>query len=459
MRKIIAIIIIAITLVACNQEVQCDSDIEIVCTINNIEDFEIEENAQITIGVYEENFGSQITEVLNEYYPGVYSYVVIDESIPESLEELDIIQTKVENVPLLYDYLNPLDDQFDDLLENDYLLRFSKEVNQIDNYFMPFDVKGLLFAYNKTMLEELNVDLIDSNNDGLPDSIDSFEKIGEMAKKWKQDQITYLDDPLTRVFSFPFNDQLSMISFIENSEYRLIDGISGEEMNVSIDLANALEEFQKLGQYPWFLNDESMENMVWDYEEVLSNQSAPFMFVGNWMFYEQHQLSNAYELVFSKLPKINESEITTLSSISGFVLNKDSLYPNAQNQFIKFIKNSKGVETSINSTLIPIIDPQLLAQLETEIDSTIYEQIIAYTYSNPIQLHAFESNPSIRAYNVYLQVDFRDIWKDLFLNKIDATEAQLMMIERIEVWLEEYNLEVEGIENAKLEANNKQSEE
>lgn len=457
MKKIIILISLALILVACDNST-CTNDNNTVCEIESIGEFELEADANVVVGVFNEAYGKSLVEAINEKHAGVYSYKVIDPNDISDLSGLDIVQMQVENVPLSFDKLRPLSEKFNTYFENEYVQRFSNNVNQSENYFMPLEVKGLLFAYNKTMLEALGVKLTDADDDGMPEAIDSFEKIGQLAETWKDKEVHYLDEPLQKVFSFPFNDQLSMLSFIENNNYHLIDGISGEDLQVKETLLEALNNFENLGQYPWHFDDESKREMKWDYEESLISQSAPFLLMGNWMFYEQYQQSQAYDLVFTKLPQINEADLFTLSTVSGFVLNKDSVYPMAQEEFIKFVKDVEGVELTISNGVIPVIDPLFLDVLEAEVSPNIKQQIKAYTYSKSTALQAFDKNPSIRAFDIYYDVDFRDLWNDLFFKEKSAEEVQTEMIKRIKVWLDEKNLKVEGI-NSELEEDNTKGEE
>ncbi len=458
MKKILMIIMTAIILVACSKEEEmCTSENIAVCEIENIEDFIIEENAKIKIAVFEEAFGEALISSLDSIYPGVYSYDVIDENDVESISDYDVYQTKLENASLLFDDIAPMSNSFEAILNNENISNFTKVINQDEYYFMPFDIKGLLFAYNETFLKELSVDLSDENNDGLADSIDSFEKIGELALKWKRENATYLNKPLETIFSFPFNDQLAMISFIENSNYKLVTGVSGEDIDLEDDLLTALAAYKDLAKYPWSFDEEKIVDMVWNYEEVLKDQSAPFLLVGNWMFYEQYQKTQAYKLKFTKLPTVNEQEISSLSNITGFVLNKNSDFVNAQNQVIKHIRSLNNIEDMINLGMIPLVDPLLLDEIELEEDSNIKDQVRAYTYSHPIELQAFDKNPMIQAYEIYYEVDFRDIYHRLFLADLSVEDAQKEIKERVAVWLDEKDLEVKGI-NDELEEDNSESE-
>lgn len=459
MKKKLMIILMALLLSACgNNKVECISDNAAVCEVLSIADFEIEENAQILIGVFDEAYGISLIEKLEVKFPGVYSFEVIQENDLSDISKFDIVQSKVEDVPLLFDSLSPVSKEFSTLLSNDYISSFSSVVNQEDFYFVPFDIKGLLFAYNATLLTELGVDLTDENNDGIADSIDSFEKIGELAVKWKAEEKTYLDKPIKNIFSFPFNDQLAMLSFIENSNYKLVTGFSGEDINIEDDLVNALQHFSNLSKYPWDFDNEKYKEMSWNYEDVLIDQSAPFLLVGNWMFYEQYQKSQAYDLVFSKLPMINDENISSLSTVSGFVLNNKSEYPNAQNQAIKEIRSPEMIEMAISKGIIPIVDPLFLEEFSDTISPNIAQQILAYTYSNSIELQAFMSDPSVRAYDIYYDVDFRDIYKKVFFKEITVEQGQLEIKEKIAKWLDEHNLEVEGI-NYELETDNTEGSE
>lgn len=455
MKKILMILITAIILVSCSKENEniCKSENVAVCEVENIEDFIIEDNAKIKIAVFEEAFGEALIAKLDLVYPGVYSYGVIDENDVESINDFDVYQTKLENTSLLFDDISPLASDFEAILNNENINEFTKVINQDEYYFMPFDIKGLLFAYNETLLKELEVDLSDENNDGLADSIDSFEKIGELALKWKSENATYLNKELETVFSFPFNDQLAMISFIENSDYKLIKGISGEDIDLNDGLLAALESYKNISKYPWSFSDEGIIDMAWNYEEVLKDQSAPFLLVGNWMFYEQYQKTQAYKLKFSKLPTINDQEISTLSNITGFVINKNSEFTNAQNQVIKYIRSLSNVEDMINLGMIPLVDPLLLDEIELSEDSNLKEQVRAYTYSHPIELQAFNKNPMIQAYEIYYEVDFRDIYHKLFLNEMSIEDGQSEIKLRVAKWLSEKDLEVKGI-NDELEEDN-----
>ena len=440
MKKILSVLLVFSLLFlinGCQKAEVCESDNEALCEILEINDFEIEENAKIKIGVFNEAFVKNFISEIESLYPNlvdVFEYEIISNNQLD-IEGFDIIQSKVENVPLLFNNLEVLDESFYSLLNNEVINKFSKAVNQSEMYFMPFDYEGLLFAYNKTMLEAFNVDLSDEDNNGLADEIDSFEKISELAKTWRKDKVLYNDDEISEIFSFPLNDQLAMLAFFENSNYKLINGNKAEDMDVNDNLLNALSELFNLGLSKWYFDDTKDNDMIWNYEEVLLNQSAPFMLVGNWMFYEEYQQSQAYNLVFSKLPTLNEENLQTLSSVSGFVINKDSKYLNAANLFIKLLKSEVGV------------DSELLEVFDFEIDANIKEQIKAYSYSSIMDLHAFESNPNILGFNVYYEIDFRNIFKDVFLNKISPQDAQIKIIEKLISYYKDNDLSLEYLES------------
>ncbi len=457
---ILKILIVLFVLIGCNSN-SCQNDSDGLCEIESIAILEIEKDAKVIVGVFSDGFGKDLIKSWNLNNPthkDLLTYKVIEannnEELLSNIAQYDLIQLKSEYVPLYFEHLAPLDESFATLLESDVISKFSSQINQSDFYFMPFDVEGLLFAYNKTMLEHFEVDLTDKNEQGLPEAIDSFEKIAELASQWRKDKLTYLDKSIETIFSFPLNDQLAMIPFVENSGYHLISGTSAEMMNVNNDLLNALTNLQSLGRYKWNFNENLSNDSVWNYEQVLIDQSAPFLLVGNWMFYDHYQTSKAYELSFSKLPQINGSDIASISSVSGFVLNKDSEYPNAANMVLKHIKNTQGIQDAINNGIIPVTNAKILDSENFKADKNTKQQIIAYSHSETPPLQAFEQKPQKRGWDIYLENDFRDVYKKVFLNEVEP-ELALIEIKKIIIeWLDNENIIVEGLNDEQLETDN-----
>lgn len=454
-KKITYILILVLFLASCNLD-KCKSDNAGLCELERVSNFEIEEDAKITVGVFNENYGDDFLSNWDTTFPdfkGLLTYKIVsiddeDETL-SNISDYDLLELKSENVPLYLDYLMPFDSSFSSILENEELYKFSSQINQDENYFMPFDVEGLLFAYNKTMLEDFGVDLIDEDGNGLPDAIDSFEKIAELAKIWRKENITYLNEDLDSIFSFPLNDQMAMIPFFQNSDYRLIQGVSAEMMDLDEKLLEALDTLEKLGTEKWRF-DKSLDNdTVWNYDQVLIDQSAPFLLVGNWMYYEHYQTSKAYELVFTKLPTLNDAELATISSVSGFVLNKDTKYPNAANMVLKHIKSAEGTQVAINNGVIPLINSDLLKVEGFKIDENTKQQVSAYQYSEASPLQAFEQNPEIRGWDIFLEIDFRQQFRSVFLKEKSPELAESEIKAMISEWLSEKNIIIEGLNDIK----------
>ena len=450
--KIIINLLLIILLASCNSSA-CKSGNTGLCELEKIKKLKIEESAKIKIGVFNEGFGNDLRESFALAYPKYkdlleISVIDFNNSLDLSdFNDLDLIQLRSEVVPLYINNLLPLDDSFESLLHNPVLEKLAAQINQDKNYFLPFDSEGLIFAYNKTMLESFNVDLSDSNNDGLPDAIDSFEKIADLAKSWRKDQVKYLDEEINEIFSFPLNDRLAMLAFFENNDYRLIQGSSGEMIDLSSNLYKALDNLKTLGQDKWRF-DESLENdLFWNYEEILKNQKAPFLLVGNWMHYDHYQKSKAYELVFSKLPQLNNKDLALLSSVSGFVINKNTSYPNAANMVLLHIKSPEGVQVTVNNGIIPTINKDLLKVEGFKISDNTKQQIKAYQYSEPAPLQAFEQKPEVRAWDIYLENNFNEIIKDVFLNKKEPVVAYSEIKKIIKDWLDLQGIVVEGVNN------------
>ncbi|NLC54565.1 MAG: carbohydrate ABC transporter substrate-binding protein [Erysipelothrix sp.] len=450
-RNIIYILVLSLVLIGCSTD-KCKVDNEGLCEIEKIAELEIEANAKIIIGVFNEDYGIDLVQSFNQAYPDhqkLLSYEVIssddNEQLLSHLSEFDLIQLKSEYVPLYFDKLASFDESFSNLLENEKLSKFSSQINQSANYFIPFDVEGLLFVYNKTMLEEFKVDLSDEDNNGIPEAIDSFEKIAELSDIWRKENVLYLDQAIEDIFSFPLNDQMAMLPFLQNSDYRLIQGVSAEMMDLDENLLQALEGLKTLGSYAWKYNKDFNNETIWNYEQVLIDQSAPFLLVGNWMYYDHYQQSKAYELVFTKLPTLNNQEMATISSVSGFVLNKDSEFKNAANMVLKHIKGVEGTQVAINNGIVPLINKDLLNVEGFKLDANTKQKIKAYQFSETSPLQAFSQNQKVRGWDIFLENDFRQAISDVFLGRKNPETVQKEIKVIISEWLSANEIIIEGL--------------
>ena len=103
---------------------------------------------------------------------------------------------------------------------------------------------------------------------------------------------------------------------------------------------------------------------------------------------------------------------------------------------------------------IPVINPNILDIEGFKVDKNTKQQIIAYGYSETPPLQAFEQKPQKRGWDIYLENDFRDIYKKVFLNEIEPEVAIIEIKTIIIEWLDSEEIIVEGINDEQLETDN-----
>ena len=238
---------------------------------------------------------------------------------------------------------------------------------------------------------------------------------------------------------------MAMLPFLQNSDYRLIQGVSAEMMDLDENLLQALEGLKTLGSYAWKYNKDFNNETICNYEQVLIDQSAPFLLVGNWMYYDHYQQSKAYELVFTKLPTLNNQEMATISSVSGFVLNKDSEFKNAANMVLKHIKGVEGTQVAINNGIVPLINKDLLNVEGFKLDANTKQKIKAYRFSETSPLQAFSQNQKVRGWDIFLENDFRQAISDVFLGRKNPETVQKEIKVIISEWLSANEIIIEGL--------------
>ena len=111
------------------------------------------------------------------------------------------------------------------------------------------------------------------------------------------------------------------------------------------------------------------------------------------------------------------------------------------------IKSPEGVQVTVNNGIIPTINKDLLKVEGFKISDNTKQQIKAYQYSEPAPLQAFEQKPEVRAWDIYLENNFNEIIKDVFLNKKEPVVAYSEIKKIIKDWLDLQGIVVEGVNN------------
>lgn len=410
---------------------QCKIDGSAVCYNSKTETFKIEEDASIIVQVENEALGAYLVETWDNLHPdnqGAVSYLV---EKPLNLTQLadnfetDVIITSSNNAAYV---LNDVFDLGKDVRKT-ILTRSAKGLenvlNERGNFFIPNSVTGWTFAYNKTMLEDLGFDLIDENNNGLPDVFETWEQLFEL-----DDQIF---EDLDILFPLSFKDQYSFYPFLTSGKWHLNFTDKGDDAGISHpEFLKGLEFIEVLGQANLYKEKHPASDLQWQYNTAFFESRTAFTLMSDWMNFAYFQEKTKDEYIIAPLPSYKESTLRPKGEVDGYLVSKDTLYPSASAEAIRILRSPEAFEF-YNGSKTFVYHRNYLEELEAS-DKEI-NLIRALNFIDPDPVMVLESAPTVLARTFFYEVDFMDILEALYEGNIDATEAQSQIVERHDAWL------------------------
>jgi len=378
---------------------------------------DIEEKAVIVISVESILFGDAIVKLWNETYPqhkGVVEYRVVGDYFDIST---DIIYGRMDEIFAMQNQCLSFSNSYFiyDSMRAYYLFSDGEVI------FHPMYFEGLVFAYNETMLRELGISTLDGNGDGLPEAVDSFEKLFLLAEQWKEEPPIYKEKELEFIFPFVFNDRGTVYPFLTAGGWNL-------ENPKDFEFLAALEFIYELGNYKWSFKGEIDS---WQYEQVMKKESAPFSLVGDWMYYERYQIENQAKIRYAKFPTYQGRQLKSLVNIYGYSINGDTKYPRAAMKLMNLLQSNQGYQIVIDyGEHIAVIPEEVFSNVNID-DQRMIEWMKAYEYS---QLAPYGVVEGMYGLDQYYPVEFMEIVERLFRHKIEPSEASQWMEEWKNDW-------------------------
>lgn len=415
---------------------RCKLDGVSVCYNKKDETFKIEENASLTVQVESEAMGLYLVESWNTLHPeqaGAIEFIV---EKPLNLTQLaddpqsDIFITSSNNAAYI---LNESLDLGKDAKK--YILSKSTgpleaQLNATGDYFIPNSYTGWSFVYNETMLKDMGVDLEDSNNNGLPDSFETWEKLLAL------DSVVFEAKDI--LFPLSFKDQYSFYPFLTAGKWHL------NFTNIGSDAGFAHPEFLKGLEFIEFLSsgnlykEENPANALdWQYNTAFFYGQSPFSILSDWMNFEYFDSKTEDTLVVAPFPSYMNNTLRPKGEVDGYLVSNRSKFPSAAAEVLRILRSPEAAEHYANETRKVFVYHRDFID-ELKVDEKLKRKIRAYNYIDPDPVMVLEESPTVLARSFFYEVDFMGVIERLYDGDISAQEAQDEIVNLQKQWLSQY---------------------
>lgn len=411
-------------------KIRCNIENGEICYIGSEDVFQIEENVSLVVQVESESMGEYLVETWNNLHTTQQGAITYEVMRPLGLKDLleneskDIVLTSIYNGAYAINQSKDMGQNVRKHILNTVPTRQEDAMNLLGTYFIPNSISGWTFVYNQTLAESLGIDLTDENKDGIPDSFDSFEKIAQMSD-------TLLAD-LSVSFPLTFSDQYSFYPFLTSGKWSLNFTYKGMEPGFDTpEFLRGLELIEFFSEMNLRKGEDlSAQDLDWIYDTAFIEKDTLFTIAEDWMRLDYHSEFTGDTYVKTIFPTFNGNHLSPMAEVYGYMVDKDVAYPSAAAEVLRILRAPEAISHHVSDdTFIYIMDD--IEDMEYDSD------ILAYRYSKPQPVIALDDNPRILARNLYYEVDFMDVLKDLYDGKITKETAQERIVSLSDAWLQE----------------------
>ena len=465
--KSLVIIIVFAFIVAASSTVyfllnnSCTLDGESVCFDKDKNVFKVEEEASLIVQVENEELADYLKETWDKLHPDNQGAIKTNIQKPLTVQDLsqgypyDVMVTSQNNAAYFLDDMLDLGNGLSNVVGSKIPIQLQDAINLKGYYFVQNSIDGWFFVYNETLLEEMGFDLSDSDGSYLPDELDTWEKIFENNEK--------ILDKAKYVFPLTFSDQQSFYPFLTGGRWTLNftnrgsnPGFNSREfregLNLIQDFANndyyKLEEEAELEEET-SENEENQEEsspiedkkelLPWLYEEAFYNRETPFTMMHSSMNYEKRFANSKDVYKIAPFPSYNEHHLAPMGEVNGYMVRKDVLYPSASAEVIRILRSPEALKHYKSSDGKEIIYSRSYID-DLDLPQEQMRMILAYNYHDTPSVLALDNNPNKLARSLYDEVDIMDILEQLYLGELNNISAQEKIQERVDAWLEEFDV-------------------
>jgi arabinogalactan oligomer/maltooligosaccharide transport system substrate-binding protein len=443
------------TLSACTNKLMTCDDIELngttICFDEKLEQYKKESDAHLVVSVDDDKWGEAIVEIWNNAHPDSIGVVTF---INSKRNESGLISDQIYNdadIYILHDSevvknsekFLAFDKVLTDTIKDNSVESFLNSVNTTENLvYAPilYDY-GLVFVWNKTMLETIGLSTIDANNDNLPDAFDTWEEIFSLSASWYTgDRPMYKGKPIKTVFPLTLNNQWSDYHHLSSTGWQMFENGPLDPGYDDLEFKTGFEflEDAKASFISVEIAEDGSETlspgveMNWRWEDVLDSEIAPFGFLGTWMDLTTAEASTGSDFIVSALPTYNGNHQSTLVNTKGLVISANTRFKSAAHELGRLIYSKEGFQAMVDNTkYAPSLSNDSI-YIPTFKANNIQEDLMyGFLYSSSEYFETIPNNKKLSAMSVaYYQSFLNDaqiaIWDGS--KSIDQSIADLITI-------------------------------
>ena len=434
------------------------------CWYEDDEDFLVEDDATITIGVDSDDMGAALVQKWNSDFPELEGMVEFQNygsanDDNAGMQGIELQQDEAPDVALVIDgevigregSVLPLHEYFQDFGAAETHQSAFESINQLDYFYMPAFYDGMVFSWNETILEELGIDTTDSTGDNLPDAIDTWEKIFAISEDFDADDRPEIDVPgnddsytMYEMFPISLDEVWSGYSSLTAGGWRLFpDPEQLDEPGFDTDEFEAgLEFIQEFSETNMSVDETGSKKqageMGWRWDSYLEG-AYPMSLVGTWQDVDGAEEATGFNFRFSKMPTYEGEELNPLMKTKGFVINGYTPYPSAASKVLKWLYTEDTFTTMIDSSAyLPSLQEESI--IFPEIESDNKEEFALGMENNHLEISGtLPNNADVPAMDVYYKLDLGDFLRDIWDGEMTPAEARQAITEDADAWIEENN--------------------
>lgn len=306
--------------------------------------------------------------------------------------------------------------------------------------YVPLGYDGMAFAYNKTMLAALGVDVSKTTDKGLPESLDTFEEIFALSQKWAEEGYgSYNGKEITTAVSLVAGNSWSGYAYASAGGWKILSdknnptdaGFGSPEFKAGLEFiaaaADAKVKVAKTGtEYVLAPADTLSQEQA---DDLLVHRTSPMALVGTWMNVAgSAAVVEGDEIVFSAMPTWKGNQPGPFIKSKGFVINGFSANVEAAKIVLDVLYSAELIQIMLENTSMPAVLGNG-AEFEVTPTSIQSSMINAFQYGYSEVNTAMPNNPSKKVMDAYYGIKpedfYKQVWAEAAKNTGDARDAWL----------------------------------